>query len=244
MTESVVALIPARGGSKRLPGKNLKRFAGRPLIAHSIALARAIRGIDRCVVSTEDTAIGRTAREYGAEVIDRPPHLASDTATTASVARHALESLSERGEPATVLVTLQPNCPLRPPRLVREALDLFRARSGEIDSVISVTANHHKLGSIRGGLFHPGYATGTRSQDMEATYFENGLIYVTHARVVLERGTVFGDRILPLVTEPLYALGDIDTELDFHVAEFLFQKYRDEFLLTIDGQETECAHSR
>lgn len=227
----VVALIPARGGSKRLPGKNLKPFAGRPLIAYSIALARAIEVMDRCIVSTEDAAIAATARACGAEVIDRPMELAEDTATTASVARHALEELIKRGDRPAVLVTLQPNCPLRPRWLVRQALELFDARRGEIDSVVSVTANTHKLGKISAGLFCPDYATGARSQDMEPAYYENGLVYVTHARVVLERESVFGGRVLPLVTEPLYARGDIDTELDFQIAEFLFRKYQDQFEL-------------
>jgi CMP-N-acetylneuraminic acid synthetase len=240
----VVALIPARGGSKRLPGKNLKLFAGRPLLAYSIALARAIAAIDRCVVSTEDAEIARTARAYGAEVIDRPERLATDTATTASVARHALEQLIAQGERPAVLLTLQPNCPLRPPALVREALARFDARGHEIDSVVSVTANTHKLGKIDGGLFCPEYATGARSQDLAPAYYENGLVYVTHASVVLERESVFGERILPLITEPLYAMGDIDTELDFQIAEFLFRKYQDQFELPMDGQETACARSR
>jgi CMP-N-acetylneuraminic acid synthetase len=224
----IVALIPARGGSKRLPRKNLKFLAGRPLITYSIALARTIDRIDRCVVSTEDTEIAQVAEQCGAEVIHRPLELADDHASTASVAQHVLEQLVQEGARPEVLVTLQPNCPLRPPELVREALDLYQASEG-VDSVISVTANRRKLGEINEGLFRPYYRPGVRSQDMAPTYYENGLVYISRARLVLEKGEIFGDRIVPLVTDELYAMGDIDDALDFEITEFLFRKYRDRF---------------
>lgn len=223
----IVALIPARGGSKRLARKNLKPFAGRPLIYYSIALAKTTKRIDRCIVSTEDAEIAQVALSYGAEVINRPPELADDFATTVSVAKHALEQLVKAGRQPDILVTLQPNCPLRPPSLVEKALELFT--SSATDAVISVTMSNHKLGEIKGGYFVPMYQPGLRSQDLPKVYFENGLVYVSRAKLVLERGRLFGDRILPLVTETLYAMGDIDTELDFQIAEFLFKKYRDHF---------------
>ena len=114
----VVALIPARGGSKRLPGKNVRLFGGRPLIAYSIALARSVAGIDRCVISTDDEEIAAIARHWGAEVIARPPELATDTATTAAAARHALAHIVQGGAVPRALVTLQ--------RLLRSDEELFR----------------------------------------------------------------------------------------------------------------------
>ena len=221
-----VALIPARGGSKRLPRKNLCLFAGRPLLFYSIALAQAVKQIDRCVVSTEDREIADVARGYGAEVIDRPPALADDLTSTASVAAHALRTLELDSRTPDVLVLFQPNCPLRPKSLVVRALDLL---DDTADSVVSVTPHHRKAGNIQNGLFVPDYRPGIRSQDMPTRYFENGLVYVTWARTVLEQGSLFGRRIRPVVTEPLYAMGDIDTALDLAVAEFLFETHRNHF---------------
>ncbi|HEY2798072.1 MAG TPA: acylneuraminate cytidylyltransferase family protein [Thermoanaerobaculia bacterium] len=224
----IVALVPARGGSKRLPRKNIRPLAGRPLLAHSIAAARSAPEVTRCVVSTDDAEIAAVAREYGAEVLMRPAELAGDTATTASVAQHAVERLGA-GARGDVLVTLQPTCPLRPPTLVSEALALFRG--GDYDAVVSVTKSQEKVGGIDGGLFAPAYAVGVRSQDLPPVYFENGLVYVSRADMVLGGGDLFGKRTAALVVDPLYARADIDTELDFEIAEFLLQRYRSRFAL-------------
>ncbi len=202
-------------------------FSGRPLIYYTIALCKALPEIDRCIVSTEDKEIASIAQEFGSEVINRPPELADDFATTASAARHALEQVVADGDNPGVLLTLQPNCPLRPVSLVRKALEVFM--QGGVDSVVSVTKSGQKLGTIKRKYFSPDYLPGVRSQDMEPRYFENGLVYVSSAGLVLGHGDLFGKKIFPLVTEPLYAMGDIDTELDFQIAEFLFEKYRDHF---------------
>src|SRR5262249_6903620 len=207
-------------------GTNIRPLAGRPRLAHGIAAARQAPEVGRCVVSTDDAEIAAVARDYGAEVLMRPAELAADNATTASVARHALERLGA-GAPGDVLVTLQPTCPLRPPALVSDALALFRG--GDYDAVVSVTQSQEKTGAVEGGLFAPAYAVGVRSQDLPPVYFENGLVYVSRADMVLAGGDLFGKRTAALVVDPLYARADIDTELDFEIAEFLFQKYRSRF---------------
>jgi len=222
----VVALIPARGGSKRLPGKNVRLFAGRPLIAYSIALARRVSGIHRCVVSTDDDAIAAVSRQWGAEVIERPATLATDTATTAAVARHALEDLGSRGAAPQVLVTLQPTNPLRTVELVEEGLSLFLARRP--DSVVSVAPVTSKTGTIREGFYLPDYVPGTRSQDLPERVHETGQLYVSDAAMVLHRGDLFGSRLLALRTDPRFA-ADIDTAEDFELAESLYVRHRQLF---------------
>ncbi len=220
----VVALIPARGGSKRLPGKNVRLFGGRPLIAYSIALARSVSGIDRCVVSTDDKEIAAIARRWGAEVIDRPAELATDTATTASAARHALERIAATGAIPRALVTLQPTNPLRTVQLVEEGLALFLDRRP--DSVVSVAPVSSKTGSVRNGYFLPDYIPGSRSQDLQERVQETGQLYVSDAAMVLERGELFGTRMLALRTESRFASADIDTAEDFQLAESLYERYR------------------
>ena len=108
-----------------------------------------------------------------------------------------------------------------------EALALFRG--GDYDAVVSVTKSQEKVGGIDGGLFAPAYAVGVRSQDLPPMYFENGLVYVSRADMVIAGGDLFGKRTAALVVDPLYARADIDTELDFEIAEFLSQKYRSRF---------------
>jgi N-acylneuraminate cytidylyltransferase len=224
----MIAVIPARGGSKRLPKKNILPFAGSPLICHTIALARSLSAIDRVCVSTDDPETARISRDAGARVVVRPAELATDRSTTASAIRHALEVLCESGPPPEGVITLQPNCPLRTAAMVIGAIDLFRREKP--DSVVGVTKSHHKLGPIENGRFLPAYRTGTRSQDMADQYFENGVVYVSRAEMVLGAEDLFGSAIAPIVIDPLYALGDIDTLLDFQVAEFLFTKYRERFV--------------
>jgi N-acylneuraminate cytidylyltransferase len=223
----IIALIPARGGSKRVPRKNIRKFDGRPLIYYSIAIAKANKGIDRCIVSTEDHEIAEVATECGAEVIQRPLELADDLTPTVSVAKHVLSELAKEGNKPDAVVTLQPNCPLRPVYLLNKAIELFL--TNDVDSVVSVTVSHQKLGEIKGGYFIPSYPVGVRAQDLKPLYFENGLIYVSRTNVIFEKGNLFGSRVLPLLTDPLYAYGDIDTELDFQISEFIFKKFRDRF---------------
>lgn len=219
----IVGFIPARGGSKRLPRKNIRIFAGKPLLAHTIAQALAARCMDRCLVSTDDDEIAGIATRHGAEVVWRPAALATDVSPTGAAAQHVLSELA--GQDVEAIVTLQPNCPLRPAGIVDTAVALFRAEAP--DSVVSVTRSAEKGGLIVEGLFTPDYRPGTRSQDMPERYYENGVIYVSRASMVRERADLFGARITPLVLDSFYARGDIDTALDFAVAEFLFDRCKD-----------------
>ena len=223
-----IAIIPARGGSKRLPGKNLRPFAGVPLIAHSIWQARQVPAIRGCYVSTEDEAIAEVARKWGAKVVRRPDELAGDTSPTGAVLQHAVREIAAAAAmmPDSV-VLLQPTNPLRPLAMIEDALRAFEA--SQVDCVMTVTRSHHKLGRLESGLFVPSYEPGTRSQDLMPMYYENGLVYVTRGDVVRDRGDVFGDRIAPLETDVLYAMGDIDTLLDAQLAEFLYREHRERF---------------
>jgi N-acylneuraminate cytidylyltransferase len=180
--------------------------------------------VAQCVVSTDDDEIAEVAARDGAQVVRRPAELADDHASTGCVAQHLLETLLAAGLQPAVLLTLQPTCPLRPRSLVEDALELFQQH--QPDSVVAVTRSTEKVGAIRGGTFVPEYRPGTRSQDLPERFFENGLVYVSAAPLVLRTGDLFGQRIVPLVTDLLFARGDIDTDLDFEIAEYLFQAYR------------------
>lgn len=224
-----IAIIPARGGSKRLPGKNIKLFCGKPLIYYSIITAEKAIGINNVFVSTDDEKIATVAKEYGANIIMRPVELASDTATTTSALQHVLSKI-QSGEYPDAVITLQPTNPLRKIDLIKNAIKIFEQQKENVDSVITVSENKCKLGKIENGLFEPvSYTLEQRSQDVSKLYFENGLLYITKSEVIQKKESVFGEKIYPFITEDFFGDVDIDTLQDFELGELIFNKYKNEF---------------
>lgn len=210
-----IAIIPARGGSKRLPGKNIMLLNGIPLLAHSILYAKANPEIISDVyISTDNAQIKEIAIEFGAEVIDRPQHLCGDFEPTVSALRHVLENIP----PVENVVLLQATNPLRPENLLKEAFEIYE---NNCDSLFTVTRNHQKLGKIVGQKFIPfNYEIGQRSQDLEPLYFENGLLYISKSSLILQN-KILGEKAYPLIVDHPFANVDIDTKEDFEYASFL-----------------------
>lgn len=218
--ERSIALIPARGGSKRLPGKNLLELGSIPLIAHSIKYAQAHPDlIDAVYVTTDDQEIARTAVAFGAKVIDRPAALSGDLEPTVSALRHALSVLPETVETVTLL---QPTNPLRPEGLLREAFSTLQDRACE--SLFTVSRSWEKLGRIQNGRFFPfNYAVGQRSQDLEPLYFENGLLYLSSAALI-RNNKILSEDAFPLPVSHIFAQVDIDTQDDLDYARYLITR--------------------
>jgi N-acylneuraminate cytidylyltransferase len=222
-----IAIIPARGGSKRLPNKNILNLGGIPLIAHSILYAQKNSDlIDAVYVSTDDAAIKRIALEYGAKIIDRPENLSGDFEPTVSALRHVLESIETDVEN---VILLQATNPLRPQNLLEEAFEVFQ--KGDYDSLFTVSRNHQKLGKIAANKFVPfNYKIGQRSQDLEPLFFENGLLYIAKASLILPLDCARGDskiiseNAFPFELNSIFANVDIDAEEDLEYAEYLYQK--------------------
>ena len=226
----IIAIIPARGGSKRLPNKNILLLGGIPLIAHSINFAKESK-IDKIVVSTDDAFIKEIALKYGAEVIDRPMDLATEFSPTIDTLKHVMENVA--GNYGYVVV-LQPTNPLRPINLLQEALK--KIKEGNFDSLMTVTKNEQKFGKITNEKFVPyNYAMGQRSQDLEPLYYENGLLYIAKTALILE-GKLLGENHVPFIVNHPYTKLDIDTQEDFDYAEYLFHKQTDNQQLTTDNQ--------
>jgi N-acylneuraminate cytidylyltransferase len=215
-----IAIIPARGGSKRIPEKNIQLFGGVPLLVHSIRYALANSEIiDAVYVSTDDVAIKKVALENGAQVIDRPNAISGDFEPTVSALRHVLESIESDVEN---VILLQPTNPLRPVNLVKEAFDSYK--KGKHDSLFTVTRNHQKFGKIINNKFLPfNYSIGQRSQDMEPLFFENGLLYITKASLIFE-DIIISENAFPLEVDHIFANVDIDTLEDLQYAEYLIDK--------------------
>ena len=218
-----IAIIPARGGSKRLPNKNSLSLGGIPLIAHSILYAQNNSAIiDEIYVSTDDAAIKKIALNYGAQVIDRPESLSGDVEPTVSALKHVLESMETAVEN---VVLLQATNPLRPPSLLNEAFEVYQ--KGNYDSLFTVSRNHHKLGKIVGNQFQAfNYTIGQRSQDLEPLFFENGLLYISKASLILQ-DSIISKNAFPFEVHSIFANVDIDTQDDLDYAEYLMDKFAD-----------------
>ena len=217
-----IAIIPARGGSKRLPGKNIKLLGGIPLLAHSILYAKQHDFINEVYVSTDDEAIKQVALQYDALIIDRPQQISGDLEPTVSALKHVLENIEGVVEN---VILLQATNPLRPQNLLKEAFTIFQEK--QVDSLFTVSRSHHKLGKIVNNAFIPyNYEVGQRSQDLEPLYYENGLLYITKASVILNNEIITKDAF-PLEVNHPFANVDIDTQEDFDYAEYLVGRLGD-----------------
>lgn len=202
----ILAVIPARGGSKGLAGKNILPLAGRPLIAWSIDAARDSRLIDRFLVSTEDKEIAAVARQEGAEVLPRPPELAADDTTTVAVLQHVLEEV-----PADVVVLLQPTSPVRVEGIVDQAIQRFL--DGQVDSL----ATGSMLKAVEWGTMD-----NTPRQEIQGFFYDDGNIYV-HRADVLRRGRWYGDKIDRMLLPRQYNF-EIDEQVDLWAVEAILSR--------------------
>lgn len=221
--DSILAIIPARKNSKRLPSKNLKLFNGYPLIYYSIQFA-ICQGIKNIVVSSDCEQIISYSKSLGVKTIKRPSELATDQASTVSVLKHATEYFISNKFKIDTVVTLQPTNPLRKKNLFNDCLLKFKQNN--YDSLISVGVNKKKTGTIDDNqCFHPlNYEIGTRSQDLEKSFFENGLIYLSHVRNILEND-LLGNKIGTYICEEISSSIDIDQMEDFMLGQYLFKEY-------------------
>ncbi len=215
-----IAIIPARGGSKRLPNKNILMLGNYPLLVYSILFAQANNEIiDEVYVSTDDAEIKEIALRYGAKVIDRPLAISGDFEPTITTVKHVLQSVNHDIEN---VVLLQPTNPLRPKKILKECFEKFQET--QADSLFTVSQNYNKLGKIKNDKFVPfNYEIGQRSQDLEPLYFENGLLYITKASAILD-DKIITENAFPYIVNHIFAHVDIDTQEDFDYAEYLLVK--------------------
>lgn len=220
----VIALIPARGGSKGVPRKNLAILAGQPLLAHTVAAARGARAVDRVVVSSDDGEILELARALGAEALPRPESMASDTASAEVVVTHFVSTLSPPERQADpLLVYLQPTSPLRTSAHIDAAFDLLGREGGTtLVSVVELAKSPYKsFGLDRQGrmqsLFDERLSNACR-QDLPPAYLPNGAIYVFACSDFQARSGFPSNGSLPYVMSAQDSI-DIDTRGDLEHAQ-------------------------
>ncbi|WP_121628152.1 pseudaminic acid cytidylyltransferase [Poseidonibacter antarcticus] len=229
MRKNTVAIIPARGGSKRIPKKNIKEFFGKPLIAYSIETALKSNLFEKVVVSTDDEEIAKISKQYGAEVpFLRPPELSDDFTGTVDVVNHTVEYLESQGESYEYICTIYATAPFLKKEYLIQGYDNLKS-SDVINAFSSTTMpfpiqRTFKLNNEgRCEMFAPEHYM-SRSQDLEEAYQDAGQFYFTNRTRQKEskNNIVFSDISIPVIL-PRYLVQDIDTLEDWKRAEFMYQ---------------------
>lgn len=229
MKPSVLVVIPARGGSKAVPRKNLRSLDGRPLIAHAIATASSSKFAPFVVVSSDDDEILAIARSLGCFALQRPPELAGDAVTLDPVVAHALEeACSTAGRQFDIVVTLQPTSPLLGVATLDRAIDRLAA-DPDTDTVLSGTDDRHLRWTRVGGELIPLYEERVNRQQLPMAYRETGGFLITRARHVTPRSRI-GARVTMEVLKGPEAI-DIDTVHDFMLCEAYLKRRRVAFVV-------------
>jgi N-acylneuraminate cytidylyltransferase len=226
--QRILAVIPARGGSKGLPGKNIALLSGKPLLAHSIEHSLAVKGIDRVVVSTDDDRIAEAAREAGAHVVERPPELASDAAPSEGALLHALDRVVEEdGHEPDLVLFLQATSPIRRPGDIDRAVRTLVEEGA--DSLFSASPQHGFVWIVRDRAVESltyDFRSRKRIQDHDGeTVVENGSFYLFKPSVLRTFGNRLGGTVTCVRMGFLEAL-QIDDGADLELAEWLLAAIR------------------
>ncbi len=227
--ERVIAVVPARGGSKSVPYKNIRELGGKPLIGWSIEVAQKSKGVDRVIVSTDDEKIANVARQFGAEVYMRPAHLATDEALVEDAIRNLYLKLREEGETSDVMILLEPTCPFRNHEDVERCLNLLPEK--KYDSVATfkeAELNPHrawKISDTGPETFMEGADPWLPRQKLPKAYQLNGAVYVFRPAKIMDGSKLLAGQMGAVVMPPERSI-DIDKELDFRLAEAHIQRQR------------------
>jgi N-acylneuraminate cytidylyltransferase len=232
--QSLVALIPARGGSKRVPGKNIRRLGGHPLIAYAICGARSAGIFDAVIVSTDDAETGEIARRYGAEVpFLRPAELAADKSPDIDWIEDVLKRLSESGRAFDCFSILRPTSPFRSAESIRRAWEIFQRHPGahSLRAVRPCSEHPGKMWVIRGEVMYPLMPmrigdTPWHSNQYAALpeiYVQTASLEIARTDIVTNGRSIAGEIVIPFVTEGNESV-DVNTPTDWEFVEFLLER--------------------
>lgn len=223
----ILTIIPARGGSKGLPGKNILPLCGKPLICYAIDIARSVCSDEDICVSSDDQMIIKIVEEYGLRVpFVRPAEFASDTATTNDVLLHAVNFYKEQGKEYDVVLLLQPTSPLRTSEQIKEAVEFYDA---DCDMVVSVKKSH--AASVmchqnEQGWLVPTLTKAQRRQDAPDFFEYNGAIYVINVKSLMQKGLAGFNKERKYIMPEINSI-DIDTKLDFDFCEHILNSHKE-----------------
>lgn len=223
--KEVLSIIPARGGSKRLPKKNIHPFLGKPLIAHTICQSLSANCVSRTVVTTDDDEIANVVTDYGAEVIHRPSEISTDTATSESALLHAIDYLEKtEGYIPDIIVFMQCTSPIRTARDIESAVTVLN--SERADSVVSVVPWHLLtwiMDDEGAKSYNFDYNVRKRYQETQKEYMENGSLFVFKPWILRQNGNRLGGKIALYEMHPLSCF-ETDTEDTFSICEMIMKQ--------------------
>ena len=213
-----LAIIPARGGSKGVPRKNIRKLGDKPLVCHTIQTAQGSQFLDRIIVSTDDEEIAKIALQCGAEVpYIRPEELARDETATEPVLQHAVDYLNQNeGYVPDYVVLLQPTSPFLDSTTIDNGIGVIQ--NEEADSLLSVVEDRHFYWKLENEKIIPEYAVRKRRQDLTTKYRENGALYITKREILMKKNNRLGGKISYVLMEEIDSI-EIDTMFDFWLAE-------------------------
>lgn len=220
----IVAIIPARGGSKAIPNKNIKDLAGKPMIAYTIEEALKVKEIDRVIVSTDSKEIASISEKYGAEVpFTRPKNISDDkTPVLPDVIKHAVDYLENEGHEFDIVVVLQPTSPLRKSKHIEMCVKKLIKTNCDWVATVSKTSSHpFRMRKLEGDKLIPlieDKRIFAQRQDMPPVYIINGAVFITWKKTMKEKSPLEGKEWRGVIMNEMEAI-DIDTPIDFLMAE-------------------------
>lgn len=227
---NIVSIIPARGGSKGIPRKNIMQLNNKPLISYSIEASNSCNLINHTYVSTEDSEISEISKKYDAEVINRPKELAEDNSSSIDVILHALDYLKCNEILPDLFILLQPTSPLRTSKDIENSINLFL--NNDCDSLVSVCELDHQFllnFSLKDNYLiqnNDNSFFNSRRQDLPTYYSLNGAIYITTPNFIRKNKSFYSNKTIPYVMSKEKSI-DLDTPLDFKLIEFLLNDCND-----------------
>lgn len=219
---SIISIIPARGGSKGVPKKNIREIMGKPLIAYTIIEALKSNLLQKIIVTTDDEEIAKVSKKYGAEIIREPQSFAKDESPVYDVVIYIIEKHLKNLEKDSIIILLQPTSPLRKAKDIKEAINLFL--NNKCDSLISVCKSEHPpywTMKVEDGFLKPFLGKdyfNKRRQDLKDTYIPNGAIFIASIDTLYKYNSFYCENTIPYIM-PRERSIDIDNELDFFLAE-------------------------
>lgn len=227
----IVAIIPARGGSKSIPYKNIKKLAGKPLIAYTIEEAIKSKTLDRVIVSTDDDRIAKVSRKYGAEVpFKRPAKLAKDTSHTPPVIKHAIKYLENKEKyKVDLVVTLQPTSPFRKAKDIDDAIEkIIKTNADSVVSICEADYPPYWMKKIKGDKVYSFVKSKIdyhllERQQLPKTYKLNGAVYVTKRDLIMKKNKIIDGDVRAIIMDPIRSI-DVDSITDFLLAEVIMKE--------------------
>lgn len=228
---NILSVIPARGGSKGLPGKNIRELCGKPLITYSIDASLKSKLVSDTVVSTDDLSIAKISEEWGAEVVMRPSELAHDTSLVIDAMKHVISARADIGLYYDYVVLLEPTSPFREPKVIDDTIELVINRSADSGATFSETptppARIWKIENFKPSPFIAGSNPFLPRQAHARGFYLNGMVYVIKvSQLMTTKGTsiLLGNQVASIV--PAERVVDIDNLEDFQYAEFLLSNFK------------------